>query len=290
MLILMNLAQDLDQLVTEHLLTFGYLAGDQDTPIHRFCIWFEHSERFVPHVPHQIELSQELRTNPKYESLKPVIEEIANKLRQGRDITPYQSNRAPKLASRGRDHLLIHWGIRHLHLSLFSTMQSNGFVTRSDELLFFRVHGNAVYLIDILAHAEPDVFEEKRLLEIVDRNWPFLHMQVNGISVGRQSTPKEIKTHRRNNMSYFGQVNGRLIMPTMGPSAAGTPTEASLSFNRHQRELHRLETEIRRDLLSYFPKCAEQWIAHIRLLGVWDKGFDIYEISTNQSMRIQINA
>jgi hypothetical protein len=192
-----------------------------------------------------------------------------------------------RIGKKGRDRLLIHWGIHHLHLKSLATIKPNGLVARADDLLFFRIHNKSVYFIDILAHDE-DVFEQKKLLEIVDRNWPHLHVQINGMQTELERTPEDIKILRRNNLTHMEQVNGRLIMPTTGASAAGTPDEATLSFNRHQRELRWLEHKIRRHFLEYFPMCAWQWMAHIRLSGIWEKGFDIYETSINQPLRIQL--
>ena len=287
MLILMNLVDDLYTLTTEQLCSFGYQPCGQDNPYDRFCMLYEYKTRHISPIPRKVEISRELRRNNRYNACKPIIIEIINRLRNGKDVTPYLSKLAPKFDFH--DKQLLYWGIHHLHLSPLSTI-SNGFVNRADNLLFARIENKTAYLIDILPHAEPNIFEQKRILEIADQNWPHLHKEVFGITPSSPLNTSEIKSLRNNNGNMLEYVNNRTVMPTMGVTAAGTPSDATLTFDRFQIKLGQLESEVRRDFLKFFPCFIPPWMTHVRLLGVWEKGFDICEVIKNQTCRVQIHS
>ena len=218
MLILMNLIEDLNFLVTDQLCNRGCQPRAQDNSYVRFCMYYEHSARLIAPIPRQVEISSELMLHKRYNANKPVITEIINRLQGGEDLTPYLSKGVAEFNSH--DQHLLYWGNHHLHLSPLATIK-NGFVKRSDDLLFVRVEKGAAYLIDILPHADPNLFVQKRVLEIVDNNWPNLHREVFGIT-GESLNPDEIKGLRKHNANTIDHVNNRSIMPTMGVTAAGT--------------------------------------------------------------------
>lgn len=288
MLVQMNLAEDLDDLITAELIEFGFKPSQRDTTLHRYCLWYEYHDRRISMVPHRIEVSKELKANPKYIEHKAVIAEITGRLRRGQDVTPYLTTGVTRLAKQGRDYLLLHWGILHLHLNLISTIDSKGFVTRSDDLLFIRVQKDTAHLIDIQPHNRPSPFEEKKLLEIADRNWPYLHMHIKGLYGERILNPDQIRAVRRANIIHPETVNGRMVMPTFGVTSAGSPGQATLSLDRNLSELRIIEAKIRGNFLNYFPMSARQWVIQVRLGGMWEKGFDVYETTTRHVHRFTL--
>ena len=71
--------------------------------------------------------------------------------------------------SPGRDVLLDYWGIHHFHLG--SNLMKDGFVVRTDELLFCLFDDTYAYFIKIAAHnSEP--WAKKELIETIHLNWP----------------------------------------------------------------------------------------------------------------------
>ena len=285
MLILMNLMEDLNFLVTNQLSNRGYQPRAQDNPYDRFCMYHEHCTRHIAPIPRQVEISHELELHERYNSHKPVITEIINRFEGGKDLTPYLSKGVVKFNSY--DQLLLYWGIHHLHLSPLATIE-NGFVKRSDDLLFVRIEKEAAFLIDILPHDDPNLFVQKRALEIVDNNWPNLHREVFG-AIGESLNLDQIKGLRKNNANIIEHVNNRSIMPTMGVTAAGNSIDATYTFDRYQIELSHLESEVRHHFFKFFPSKIPPWMTHVRLYDVWEKGFDICELVTGQKCHVQLN-
>lgn len=290
MLIFMNLPQDYDWLFVQALESRGHLYNPNEKAVDRYCLWHEIQERFVSPQSYRIFVSQELRKNGKYAQLKNVLQEVKAAFRSGSSLSPYLSSRIPNLGKKGRDYMLQHWHIRHLNLSPISSIDSKGLVKRADDLLFFKVDGDCVYFLDILSHAEPHVFEQKRLLSVVEKNWPQLHghVQRRGRAMEKTLKPEEMRQLRRHNINTFERIGGRIIAPGMGVSAGGTSLDAVRTYDRHQEELRHLEVRIRARFWEYFSQCNSQGLAHIRLTGLWTYGFDTEELFSGAQIRFKI--
>lgn len=285
MLICMNLGEDLDRILMAELADVGHHGEHDERPINRYCLWYEMQERLVPQQAYTVVVSTQLKANPKYRALKAELGEVITALKTGESLTPYLSSRIFKPGRKGRDHMQLHWNIKHLHLSPLKTLKPGGFVERADNILFFRIKEATAYLIDILPHDELDLFEQKSILEIVERNWPYLHKEIRGVLAGDELSAQDRHQLRRANLTHFESIDGRVIMPTSGVSSAGSSTEASLSFDRHGKELRSIEANIRARFLEYFPKSADRGLAHVRLTAMWERGFDVFEMFTSQAIR-----
>lgn len=292
MLLYIDFQRDLDDLVVADLTSRGYVRKPKHGRIDHFCIWYESISRFIPAQTYRVHLSPELLANPLYVVCKGVVDEIAMRLEQGQNVSPYLSSKTLKL--RERDHLLIHWGIHHLHLESISTMQSDGLIKRSANLLFIRVDRQSVYMIDILKHGnkrkQTGEFEDDHLLNVVDKNWPHLHMELKGVLASQSSdkTPNVIRQIRRSNLSTFEYVNGRVIMPTLGPSSAGSPTAATIEFHQIQCQLEQLTLRLRNDLTRYFRLGRNQWMACVRLAGFGGTNYELLETFSKQIAKVEI--
>lgn len=283
MLLMMDLHGDLRELVKEQLREAGYLPKESQDAGLLYGIWREHQMRFVPQMSHAVKLSKELIVNPHFETYRSVVDEIANVLKVGGDVRPYMSSRLMKFSKHGRDHLQLHWGLIHFHLNSIATIGGNGLVDRSDHLLFVRVKDGVAYFVNIASHAQEDIFEDKRLLEIVDRNWPDLHVHVKGLTGYRETlTPGQIKHLRRSNTTHLEWVNGRMVMPVFGPTAAGIPGDAIMHFGKMQRDLDRIQKDIRERFFVYFPLNRSQWLAYVRLCEVNVRGYQFCEVNSGQ--------
>ncbi|MDR5771145.1 MULTISPECIES: hypothetical protein [unclassified Caballeronia] len=185
-----------------------------------------------------------------------------------------------------KDYLLLSWGVHHLHLNSIDTAGKDGFVSRErgkSELLLLRLDGEKAYLIDIVSHAEPYLFENPRLLEIVDRNWPELHIAPNMVT-GNIFTPQQIKALRSNGANYAITVNGRTIFPKP-VMAGGVPMEVQMWYRVLRDELTDVETDVRRRLYEFFPYKASpafSWpaIHGVRLVGIEGDYFVLQDRAT----------
>ncbi|CAB3804315.1 hypothetical protein LMG28688_05950 [Paraburkholderia caffeinitolerans] len=219
----------------------------------RFALLYTRAERTIPPVPYDVRLSAEIQQNPKYQTRRKAFDEIVSRLRKGESVRPYLSKLAVRAAFQ--DTLLLTWGIHHLHLNSIDTMNEHGFVTRkygTSDLLLLRIKDQTAYLIDIVSHGEPELFDNPRLLEIVDRNWPDLHFS-NKLVTGAAFSPEQVKNLRSNHANFAIQVNGRTVMPTLGIMASGVPVEVWGWYRAFQVQLRNVEADVRRRFYEYFP-------------------------------------
>ncbi len=157
---------------------------------------------------------------------------------QGHNVNRFLSRRI-RLLEKG-DGLLWDWGIQHLHLN--RAIESDGFVKRSDYLLFAIVAENDVYFVDVRTHSKPGRLEWVRqdLLQIVHSNWPHLtkdHKMAHGS--GESLTDEQVKELRRKNMNYASAVDGDALLPIGG----GTMADGSSAVCRvaAMRLLHEID-------------------------------------------------
>jgi hypothetical protein len=284
MMILMSFVDDLDAMTIERLVQYGYLLQQEDTAFDRFVMLYMLTERKIPQIPYEVKCSTHLLENSKYKQLQSVLDEIISCLQNGESLGPYLSTKASE--PRWQDGLLLSWGIHHLHLSSKKTKGANGFVSRipgQSELLFLRIEGGTAYLIDIVSHSEEHRFVNPRLLEIVDRNWPELHIAPKLVT-GNHFSPEQIKNLRAKGVNYAISVNGRTIFPKP-VSANGVPLEVQMRYQVLCDELRNVEADVRRRFYEYFPHKAfsvsiGSLIPEARLVAIEDDYFVLREQGT----------
>jgi hypothetical protein len=256
LLVAMDLVADADSIAVQLLSNLGYKPKPRDTALDRFAILFTRAERTIPPVPYEVRLSDDIRQNPKYRAHQKAFDEIVSRLRKGESVHPYLSKRAVRAAYQ--DTLLLTWGIHHLHLNSINTVDKRGFVARKhgeSELLLLRIKDDTAYLIDIVSHGEPDLFDNPRLLEVVDRNWPELHFAPKALTA-EVLRSDQVKALRSNHANFSIHVNGRAILPNGGVTATGVPIEVYGWYWALHAELCNVEADVRRRFYEFFPHSA----------------------------------
>lgn len=278
----MNFEHDHDQLVRAELAGFNYAQEPDDTDFSRQVVLLDLRKRLVPRRQCKVHLSREIRANPKTLVLKPVLDEVLERLRNGLSIEPYLSKKASGPSER--DELLVHWGIHHLHLSPLTSLGVNGYVDRADELLFFRVDAGNAYLIDIVPHGSPALFVREELVRVVDRNWPELHRVVNraGARLLHQLSPKEIKTLRGKNGNAPVQTDNRIVIPASGTMASGHSLEAVLVADGVAGELRRLQLLIRLNYAKWFG-LGPVWVTVLDLIEAREEGYVVFDSASGET-------
>lgn len=173
------------------------------------------------------------------------IFKASNDLRRADEATIGDDLRPHLHRDRGsaefNDGLLNDWDIHHLHLS--TTVESDGYVTRSKFVLFARVTKDHFDCIAILVHGGGhDPWTNAELLEIVHRNWPqsIEHMRQN-FPAGQQPAAGErnvpagvLKQLRKRHVNVFTQrSDGAVHMPIGGGvSASGADCFVSKERDR----------------------------------------------------------
>lgn len=131
---------------------------------------------------------------------------------RGEAVIPHLTERVNN--TEERDGLLWDYAMHHLHLS--RNIGKNGFVDRSDWLLFAVVTDRDTFFIDVRPHTDPEQLQWVRqdLLTIVHNNWPELTAGrvLHGVT-GDTVTDIEKRELRRKNANLVHCVEGRAIAP-----------------------------------------------------------------------------
>ena len=121
------------------------------------------------------------------------------------------------------DGLLWDYAMHHLHLS--RNVGENGFVERSDWLLFAIVADQDVFFVDVRPHTDPERLQwvHQDLLDIVHSNWPeFTQNRLLHGFAGTTVTDVEKWELRRKNVNLAHEVGGQAIAPLgLGTTADG---------------------------------------------------------------------
>lgn len=208
--------RDLAAIVTNRLAAVGYpgqtFGGARDALI-TYC---ELQRRLIPAAPRRV--------------LKPIgfscptdqiagLQALEAKITKGDDLRPHLHRALKDLLSQ--DQMLNEWGIHHFHLG--TTLESDGFVTRTGPLLYARVTVEAVFFIWVRNHGE---WENEDLLQVLHDNWPdsLAAFKSPGIALEMpQASAAERKEFRKVGINSFVQVTDGSIYcpPGIGMTLAG---------------------------------------------------------------------
>lgn len=273
MLKYMNLLRDFEEILKYQLHQLGYKNPDTLEASKAFALQFDNSNREVPAFRYRVEVSDELARKILPPELASALKEVTTRLRKGQSVRPYLS-KAVGFVNR-LDGLLLHWGINHLHLLPYGTLNKQGFIhDRSDLLLFFRVHERVVYLIDALPHpnkCDPSGWSQSSLVRVVDRHWPQLHQLIAGVSMDAISD-EDYAALRAKHICTFVNTDRGVVSAAMGVSCAGHSIESIRVFDQTIDRLKRLQMLIRERYEEMFPE-AKGFITTLSLLAIVKEGF-----------------
>lgn len=189
--------------------------------------------RFVHAHPRTVHLASKLRASPKLAEHQASVDAIVAALEAGNDITPHLSRRittayvpsaarSPQLkCRRDLDLLIADWGLHHLHLT--TEMEADGFVERTQDLLFAAFSPGDAYLIGIYGHQR---WTEGELIEILVREWPDSSVvlpSISGLRLTHSVNEGEHLQLRQAGVATMLEVDGKVVMPGFGMTTAGTP-------------------------------------------------------------------
>jgi hypothetical protein len=230
--------------------------------------------RFVRPTARTVEMSSQLKTSAKLSEHKTAVDEIVRAIEAGDDLTPRLSRgvktayeptatRNPKLHRRSDlDLLIADWGLHHLHLG--TGVEADGFVARTDDLLFAGFSDDAAYLIGIYPHGS---WALQELVEILVTDWPgnpVVSQSFSGFRLIQRQTDAEHLEARKGGVAQFVEINDTVYMPGSGMTTAGTPIHVTMRRNAIMDTLDRLRShlpEILSELDKQFPpqSSTEVW-------------------------------
>ncbi len=269
---------DIERDVRDHLrnevIKLGYqYAGPDDlnTIATKFLML---KARLIPASRRIVEIANDLQVP---EDLKKGFEAFRRQAESGNALYPYQSKKIDDEAFI--DSMFVEWGIQHFHLG--ESLESDGFVSRTDPLLFALVTNSHVYCIGFWSHGE---WADTEIVGKIHDNWPETIAKFRATSVVELAcTPSsaDLKTLRRNGVSAFFEPRPGVIY---GPIAGGqTTTGHSARAMMHAVKLLKSAREAERQAVAYLEANAPPSSAKILATGhLINRGQSTYiEVLTN---------
>ena len=180
------------------------------------------------------------------------LEKLISAAEVGEDLRPWLHD---AIFANKQDALMNDWGVQHFHLGLSIQTVPNGRkkVSRTGDLLY-TMHiekTGRLYLIGVFDHGS---FSEKRLLEIIDAEWPELlgHAKVENMTdISHSPTSLEIHQFRKHEINTVVEVGGDFFMgPGGGYTTSGHSTTAVMKALGVRRLLRSLQEEVDSKQLS----------------------------------------
>ena len=252
---------------------------------HLVSRYLEMRIRRIEPVPRKVHFSDEIHhslgnlareTNPedREESLEAwtTIFYLRQLFERGDTVIPFLTDRVKDAETT--DDLLWDYAMHHLHLSRKDG--KDGFVKRSDWLVFIIVADQDVFFVDVRLHEDSENLQWVRqdLLDIVHSNWPELTESrlLHGVK-GSTVTDPEKRNLRRKHVNLVQEVGGRAIAP-LGFGTAGDGHSILCRFladkfvyelEEHQRILDSSSAELRATFIENgMPEDAEMDFQLIR--------------------------
>lgn len=160
--------------------------------------------------------------------------EIVKDITSGLSLKKYQSRKLKNV--NYDDDMLSHWRIQHFHLG--NTLDEDGFIKRTKELLFIFFTKQTAYIVGVFSH---DAWCDLDVIEIIHKNWPNEILRFKRGNSEKVLTENEYKILRRKNCNativlrdgteYFG--------PGFGVTMGGYPVEATINAHKVMINFHR---------------------------------------------------
>ena len=254
----MTLYSDLSRLIRGQFDKHG-ISYDRSMPLHRLTArYFEMNMRLIQPVPRRVHFSEQIHASLGELSRRGKDDTAARdawgavfRLRQlladGDNVNGFLTMNIGRAAAL--DGLLWQYGLHHFHLG--RETDKDGFVERSDYLLFAIVAPTDTYFVDVRPHPPRRGigWVSQDLPRIVHSNWPKLIERnvLHGI-LGNNLTDEEMQELRRKNVNYAINIDGKAIAPLLGGMAGdGSSVLCTLSASRLMKELRYHEEVLRNE-------------------------------------------
>ncbi|MEG4270561.1 MULTISPECIES: hypothetical protein [unclassified Microcoleus] len=288
-----NFLADFKEIITQELCSLGHppkYEEDLDTVLTRYLNF---SLRIPPTIVWTVKQSKELANKNIPQEITLGLQEFIEKAESGQILKPYLSTQSDN--PNYKDLMFYDWGIFHFHLGTNPHPKRQGFVERTDDLLFAIAHSHTarMYLIDI--HPHRGGFTNQDLLRILEENWPeiiepYALKGVDGLTYN--ASDRDIDSLRKASINTVLQTpGGRLLIP-MGGGITGAGTSINIG-----READRIITNVcqledffiqQRDTIAvYFnDKYANNWDCLKFKVKSFEAPVKIEEITTGEIVEL----
>lgn len=272
---------EVEQKIRDHVLRVmphdpsGELEGSSlDSLLLTYGNW---RSRFVHPHPRTVHLSAQLRAaGSNVTGHQTAFAAIVAALEAGHKVTPYLSRgiktayvpRAQRSRQLHRrpdlDLLISDWGLHHLHLT--TELESDGFVKRTEDLLFAAFTDRDAYLIGIYPHGS---WVLRELVEVLVREWsdnPAVVVSLSGVSLAHSVSEDDYLQLRKGGVATLVEVDGRVVMPGFGMTTAGTPVRVTVRVN----DIERAITDLRGNLDARLSALDEKYPVADGATATWE--------------------
>ena len=269
-----DFVRDAKELFKRRLEAMGVIIKHDDDPI---ISWYIYRERIIPASRREVVKAKDFSCPPLFtEKLKRLETEIEN----GANLNSYLSR---SIMNCSKDDLMLYdWGIYHLHISdKLDTKKSDGFMERSDLLLYALFDDDKAYFIKTINHkGQNNMWTKKECLDIINDNWPHLLESyiMKGVSKEQQYiSDDERSALRKNHLNTFITLNNGVVImpPNMGLVCDGSPFKAIYAADYLKKQLKDVQSSIMNDISDFRKKIKSNEA--------------IYEIKLEEIMADQLN-
>lgn len=205
--------------------------------------YFNLLRRNVSPIPRKILIAKEFKCP---DSVQKGLEIVKEKIEKGIELRPHLSRKLSDLDYD--DDLLNDWDIYHLHLG--TTMDKDGFITRTGPVLFVRFDTHHAYLIDVMEHGN---WANQKLIRIIHQNWPesierFRMHEATGLN--NSVTDKDIKAYRSSHSYSLVEPEPGVVYapPGMGLTSSGIGVEVVRASDRYAMLMKDYESVIKENI------------------------------------------
>lgn len=248
-------------------------------------VYFNWISRVIQPAKRKVHYSKEFKC---LNTINKGMEKVVKKIQLGQDLIPNQSRLLTDI--HFNDNLLFDWGIQHLHLG--SKVEENGFVERSNYLLYLFIREQDAYLLQIMDHSS---FNKQELVRIIHRNWPELiekYKIEDVLSIEPKLTDYGVKKFRKYQLNGAIEAEeGIYYLPIGGGlTSAGTSSDATWHILRHRKWINRAQQYVYENMDKYARKATDK-LGHIpqefnfKFVMGTDKQFYVIE----ENIGIEIN-
>jgi hypothetical protein len=284
-----NFLADFKEKITQELCSLGHPPKDEedlDTVLTRYLNFLV---RIPPTIVWTVKQSKELANKILPQEITLGLQQLIEKAESGQDLTPHLSTQSDN--PDYKDLMFYDWGIFHFHLGTNPHPRRQGFVERTDDLLFAIAdsHRARMYLIDI--HPHRGGFTNQDLLRILEENWPEIlkPYTLNDVDeLTDNASDSDIDSLRKASMNTFLQTpGGRFLMPMGGGiTIDGASLNITIEAYRRKtevRELEELFIQQRDTRAVYFnDKYGKNWDELEFKLKSFEAPVKIEEITTGE--------
>lgn len=245
-----DFVRDAKELFRRRLEAMGVIVKHDNDPI---ISWYIYRGRTIPISRRKVVKAKGFSCPPLFtEKLK----SLETKIENGANLDSYLSR---SIMNCSKDDLMLYdWGIYHLHISdNLDTKKSDGFMERSDLLLYALFNNDKVYFIKTINHkGENNMWTKKECLEIINDNWPHLlePYVMKGVAEEQQYiSDDERSALRKNHVNTFVTLNNGVVImpPNMGFMCDGTPIKAVYDADNLKKQLNEVQSNIMNDISNF---------------------------------------